>query len=163
MESDRVTAGIFRRRTGTNDCSSRQEPLFRSSQTLFREHTIDSDDDQESHQPAAGPSEYSGDPNAASHVHLQIDEVSNRASDTIGKLLNRGEHIDTIKGKAGSAAVLTCLATLEGTTNMFRKTSRKAYNKSWWDKLQRNSFVYLGYFVVFLMIVCESRLAANLL
>ncbi|KAJ3277073.1 hypothetical protein HDV01_000125 [Terramyces sp. JEL0728] len=66
-----------------------------------------------------------------SSIKNKLDEASNAVHETIGKMLGRGESIHDIKGKASN---------LENVGDIFRKKTRKVYNKSWWSLFKHHFF-----------------------
>ncbi|KAJ3261801.1 hypothetical protein HK103_004752 [Boothiomyces macroporosus] len=66
-----------------------------------------------------------------SSIKVTLDEASNAVHETIGKMLGRGESIHDIKGKASK---------LENVGDIFRKRTKKVYNKSWWSLFKHHFF-----------------------
>lgn len=66
------------------------------------------------------------EPPKPSQIEIDIQDAQIAAHNNIQRLLHRGENISELQEKAQE---------LQSTGNIFRKTTKKAYNEAWWDEL----------------------------
>jgi len=90
--------------------------------------------------------------NRTAAVQAQIDEVTNIMQQNITTVLDRGERLDTLQGKASQ---------LERGASSFQTGSNRVRKAMWWRNMRMTALVALATVVLILIIVLPIVLSKN--
>jgi Leucine-rich repeat (LRR) protein len=82
-----------------------------------------------------------------SDVQIEIDQTTEAANATLGKLLHRGENIEEIKGKSEN---------LKNVSSLFQRRAKTTEWKAWWNGITEHLWTILFCLFLVLLGVCKN-------
>ena len=79
-------------------------------------------------------------------VKVQIAEVTDAMRDNVGRLLERGEHLDDLHERSEG---------LSATSDQFRVTSQRLRRRMWWQQLFSKWWIIAIFICISLLIISE--------